>query len=559
MAQPARLIRQPIAVFDTTLRDGAQGEEIAFSVEDKLRIARRLDEFGVAYIEGGWPGSNPKDIAFFERAANMDWAKAKITAFGATRRADRTVGADASLQALVASNAPVVALFGKSWLLHVTEVLKITPQENLALIADSIAYLKAQGREVIFDAEHFFDGYQDNAAYALSVLKTAEAAGADVLVLCDTNGGSRPSAVGRFVTAASKVVKTPLGIHAHNDCGLAVANTVAAVEHGAVHVQGTVNGLGERCGNADLCAVIPNLQLKMQRHCVAASSLPQLASLSRFVGEVANVAQSSSRPFVGRSAFAHKGGVHVNAVRKNSRTYEHIHPEAVGNVRRVLVSDLSGRANILAKAEERQIDLAPFQDRLPAMVRRLKALEHDGYQFEAAEDSFELLIRKMTGQWAEPYTLEGFRVMAERDGEKPPRTEASIRLNVCGEVEHAAAEGLGPVHALDRAIRKALLRFYPEISAMRLVDYKVRVLTGKAGTRSRVRVLITSATEENQWCTVGVSENILEASWQALTDSFSTFLMKRGAADVRPKFPPSPKGGSDAQTDFDFRYHTARR
>ncbi|MCK5148659.1 citramalate synthase [bacterium] len=548
-----------ISIFDTTLRDGSQGEDVAFSVDDKLRIAHRLDDFGVDYIEGGWPGSNPKDIAFFERARSVEWHHATITAFGATRRADRTVEEDPNLQALVKSGAAAVAIFGKCWLLHVTDALGILPETNLTLIEESVAYLKQYGREVIFDAEHFFDGYKDNPDYALSALLAAQRAGADMLVLCDTNGGTLTSEIARIVAAVKIQVDTPLGIHAHNDGGLAVANSIAAVENGCVHVQGTINGLGERCGNADLCTVIPNLQLKLHHHCIDSANLERLAPLSRFVSEVANMTQASSLPYVGKSAFAHKGGVHVSAVRKNALTYEHIRPEQVGNMRRVLVSDLSGRANVLAKAEERCIDLGPYQDQLPAIVNRIKVLEHDGYQFEAAEGSFELLIRKMTGQWTEPYHLEGFRVMAEKDGDTNPRTEVSIRLNVCGETEHTASEGMGPVHALDQALRKALARFYPDIDTMRLIDYKVRVLTGKAGTRSRVRVLITSATEEEQWCTVGVSENILEASWQALTDSFSIFLMKRGAADMRLTIPPITQGGDYAETDSDFRHNFTRR
>jgi len=515
-----------IKIFDTTLRDGTQGEQISLSVEDKLRIAQKLDDIGIHYIEGGWPGSNPKDFLFFQKVKQKQFKHARIVAFGSTRRADNTTEDDPNLQALLDVDTPVISLFGKSWLLHVRNALRIEPEENLRIIEDSIRYLKSHGKEVVYDAEHYFDGYDGNPEYALETLKIAERAGADVVVLCDTNGGTLPRDLARIVRETKREVGVPLGIHTHNDSDLAVANSIIAVDEGCEHVQGTINGYGERCGNANLCSVIPNLQLKRGYRCIPEENLSSFCGLSHFVSEVANVHHPYSLPFVGRSAFAHKGGIHVSAVMKDRRTYEHIRPEKVGNVRRVLVSDLSGRSNIFSKANELSIDIEGHEDRVPEIVERLKMLESNGYQFEAAEGSFELLVKKVIGEWRDFFELEGFRVLVEKDESGAPRSEASVRLQVNGITEHTASEGKGPVHALDQALRKALIKFFPEIERMHLSDYKVRDLNTKDGTSAKVRVLIESSTDKTKWSTVGVSENILEASWQALTDSFSYYLMK---------------------------------
>jgi len=520
-------MHKQIKLFDTTLRDGTQGEKISFSVEDKLRIATRLDAFGMHYIEGGWPGSNPKDLQFFERAKKMSFRNAKIVAFGSTMRAGKQPETDTNLQALLKAETPAVSIFGKSWLLHVEKALRISPEENIDLIEKSVRFLKNRGKEIIYDAEHFFDGYKSDPDYALKTLYAAARGGADVLVLCDTNGGSQTGEIVQIISHVQKVVDTELGIHTHNDCELAVANTLAAVENGCAHVQGTVNGYGERCGNANLCSIIPNLQLKKNYVCVPAGRLKELAALSHFVSEVANVSPANGAAFVGKSAFAHKGGVHVSAVMKEARTYEHIKPETVGNQRRVLVSDLSGRSNITYKAQELSIVLDRHSEEVPAIVQHLKELENSGYQFEAAEASFKLLVQKMIGQWQDFFQLEGFRVIIEKNGTDDTRSEATIRLKVNGHVEHTASEGNGPVHALDRALRKALSQFYPEIKEMHLSDYKVRVLNEKEATGAKVRVLIDSSTNEDSWSTIGVSENIIEASWQALMDGFSYFLLQK--------------------------------
>jgi len=514
-----------IRIFDTTLRDGSQGENISFSLDDKLRIAQRLDEFGVHYIEGGWPGSNPKDFEFFQKAKQMRFKHAKIVAFGSTRRAKNSAENDNNLRTLLEAETPVISLFGKSWLLHVRNALGITPEENLKLIADTILFLKSYGKEVIYDAEHYFDGYKDNPDYAMNTILVAERAGADVIVLCDTNGGTLPTDLAQIVRETRKRIKISLGIHAHNDSDMGVANSIIAVEEGCEHVQGTINGYGERCGNANLCSVIPNLQLKQGYKCVPDESLSQLNSLSHFVSEIANVRIPSNMPFVGKSAFTHKGGIHVSAVMKDHRTYEHIVPEKVGNSRRVLVSDLSGKSNVLYKADELNIDLEKQKEKVPEIVDRLKDLENAGYQFEAAESSFELLVKKMTGEWQDFFKLEGFRVIIEKNSHGSPRSEATVRLRVNEVIEHSASEGNGPVHALDKALRKALVKFFPEIKEMHLSDYKVRVLNAKNGTGAKVRVLIESSTDKATWSTVGVSENIIEASWQALMDSVSYYLM----------------------------------
>ncbi len=518
---------QLIKIFDTTLRDGTQGEKVAFSADDKVRIAERLDEFGIHYIEGGWPGSNPKDMAFFEKARKKTFRNAKIVAFGSTHRAGKEPADDSNLQALVDAETPVTSIFGKTWILHVEDALNITPEENLKIIYQSVAYLKNHGKEVIYDAEHFFDGYKDNSSYAIETLLAAQEAGADVLVLCDTNGGTLPHEVSKIVADVKQRTDTPLGIHAHNDCELAVANSLAAVQQGCVHVQGTINGYGERCGNTNLCSIIANLQLKQNYHCVPDEQLKRLTSLSRFVSEVANLSPDNKLPFVGSSAFAHKGGVHVSAVMKNARTYEHFEPELVGNRRRVLVSDLSGKSNVFYKSDELGMHLDGNKHDIPKIVQKLKDMENDGYQFEAAEASFELLVKKMTEPWKDFFQLEGFRVLVEKNGDEETRSEATIRLFVNGQKEHCAAEGSGPVHALDCAMRKALNQFYPDVKDMQLTDYKVRVLNEKEGTGANVRVLIDSSSNEDSWGTVGVSPNIIEASWQALSDSFSYYLDKK--------------------------------
>lgn len=520
-------MNKTINIFDTTLRDGTQGEKVAFSAEDKLRIAQQLDSFGIDYIEGGWPGSNPRDMDFFELAADTVFKHARIVAFGSTCRAGSPPEEDRNLQLLVEAGTPAVSIFGKSWLLHVEKALQITAEQNIGIIRDSVRFLKQHDKEVIYDAEHFFDGYKSDPAYALSTLKAAEEAGADTVVLCDTNGGTLPYQVGEIVAEVYKQVDIPVGIHAHNDCELGVANAMEAVQSGCDHVQGTINGYGERCGNTNLCSLIPNLQLKQDYECIPAEKLEDLTALSRFVSELANLNPDIRQPYVGRSAFAHKGGIHVSAVMKNKETYEHIRPSQVGNSRRVLVSDLSGRSNISYKAEQLGLELDKYGDNVSEIVQKLKELENKGFQFEAAEASFELLVKRMTGIWEEFFELEGFRIIVEKNVSGSSRTEATLRLKVNDQVEHCAAEGNGPVHALDKALRKALCKFYPEISNMHLNDYKVRVLNEKDGTGADVRVLIDSAERGKSWGTVGVSHNIIDASWQALTDSFCYYLAQQ--------------------------------
>ncbi len=517
-----------ISVFDTTLRDGSQGEKISFSLDDKLDIARKLDEFGIHYIEGGWPGSNPKDITFFEHARKVYWENAKLVAFGSTRRAQNRPENDKNLNLLLSSETPAISVFGKSWLLHAINALGISAEENCELIFDSLQYLKSYGREIIYDAEHFFDGYKDNPDYALKTLQAAVIGGADVLVLCDTNGGSLPNEISEITQTVKEAFSIKIGIHAHNDSDLAVANTLQAVMDGATHVQGTINGFGERCGNANLISAIANLQLKMGYHCVDEEKVSGLSDLSAYVYEIANVVPRDEAAYVGRSAFAHKGGIHVSAVMKNPRTYEHVDPDAVGNYRRVLVSDLSGRSNIHYKMSELGIQELE-QEKAVEIVQKIKHLENNGYSFEAAEASFELLVERQRGTTPIFFNLSGFREFTEKDGMGFPRSEASIRVAVDDHEEHTAAEGNGPVNALDNALRKALIRFYPAVANIHLLDYKVRVLNqaGKKGTASQVRVLIETQFEEERWSTMGVSENIIEASWQALVDSYTYYLLKK--------------------------------
>lgn len=513
-----------IHILDTLLRDGTQAAEVSFSLEDKLRIAQELDTFGIDYIEGGWPGSNPKDQLFFEKAKNIDFKHAKLVAFGSTRRAKFSADKDPNLKALLEAETPVVSIFGKSWTLHVKKALKISLDENIALISDSIAFMKQHGKEVLYDAEHFFDGYKDNPEYALKTLLAAEKAGADCLVLCDTNGGTQTLELLEILKVVLSELNTPIGVHLHNDSEMAVANSVAAVQAGCTHVQGTINGLGERCGNANLCSVIPNLQVKLNYSCIPDDQLLYITRLSKLISELANLAPVSNMPFVGSSAFAHKGGIHVSAVMKDSSTYEHIKPETIGNKREVILSDLSGRSNLLYKADELGLDISRFDTKIPEIITALKQKEHEGFQYEGAEDSLKLLIKKVTGEWKSYFKLEGFRVLVEKDTKVNPRSEAIVRMIVNGKKEHTAAEGDGPVHALDRALRKALTPFYPEIKLLHLVDYKVRVINGKEATGAKVRVLIESAYGNKRIHTVGVSKNIDKASWDALTDSVRWFL-----------------------------------
>jgi 2-isopropylmalate synthase len=518
-----------VKIYDTTLRDGTQGEGVAFSMEDKVRIAQRLDALGIHYIEGGWPGSNPKDLRFFKRVQDAVFKTARITAFGATRRPGVRPEEDANLQALVEAGPPVVTIFGKSWDFHVTSALGTTLDENLAMIGDSVVFLRKHFEEVIYDAEHFFDGFKRNREYALATLTAAEAAGAHCLVLCDTNGGSLPHEVAAIVREVKRAVKpgTPLGIHVHNDTECAVANSLAAVAEGVRHVQGTINGYGERCGNANLVSIIPNLVLKMGVECIPRPSLRELRDVSRFVSELANRTPWKAQPYVGDSAFAHKGGIHVSAVLKHPETYEHIDPELVGNHRRVLVSELAGQSNILWKAREYGIDLDKNTPEARRILETLKRLEDEGFQFEGAEASFELLMERALGNHRPYFELEGYRVTVdERRGDEEPVAEATVRLRVKGIPEHTAASGNGPVNALDHALRKALEDFYPNLKEMTLLDYKVRILDESKGTAAKTRVLITSGDGEETWGTVGVADNIIEASWHALVDSIEYKLRR---------------------------------
>jgi 2-isopropylmalate synthase len=516
-----------IKIYDTTLRDGTQAEEIAFSVEDKVLIAKKLDEIGIHYIEGGWPGSNPKDIQFFKEIRKARLKNSKVSAFGSTRRPKVKASEDHNLKAIVSSKADAACIFGKSWDLHVREALKIPLKENLDLIYDSLAFLKKELDEVFYDAEHFFDGYKANPGYAIKTLKAASDAGADCIVLCDTNGGTLPNELAEIIKAVQKSVKTPLGIHCHNDSDVAVANSLMAVRMGAAQVQGTINGYGERCGNANLCSIIPNLKLKMGIDCISDDLLSKLSEVSTFVSEIANLPHNTHLPYVGESAFAHKGGIHVSAVMKRPETYEHIRPELVGNRQRVLISDLAGKSNILYKAREFGIDIDSSDPVTRNLVETIKELEHKGYQFEGAEASFELLMRRLLGTYKKHFNLIGFRVIDEkrREGE-PPVTEATIMIEVDGVKEHTAAVGNGPVNAMDNALRKALEKFYPSLKEVRLLDFKVRVLAAGKGTAAAVRVLIESGDKTDKWSTVGVSENVIEASWQALVDSIDYKLYK---------------------------------
>jgi len=520
-----------VVLYDTTLRDGAQTEGVSLSVDDRVKIARRLDELGMDYIEGGWPGALPIDTAFFEHMRQEPLARARLAAFGSTRRPRAKVEQDPQVQSLLEAGTHTVTIFGKSWDLHVEGTLRATLRQNLDMIEDTVGYLKAQGREVFYDAEHFFDGHKGNPGYALDTLRAAQAAGADCIVLCDTNGGTLPHELEQRVRAAQAAVSTPLGIHAHNDSDLAVANTLAAVGLGVSQVQGTINGYGERCGNANLCSVIPNLQLKLGKRGLEPESLARLYEVAHYVAEVANLPPAERQPFVGRSAFAHKAGVHVDAVLKRPEAYEHIMPERVGNQRRLLVSDQAGASAVIYKAHTLEIDLAKESPETRALLRRVKEMEHEGYQFEGAEASFDLLMRKTMGLYRELFELGGFRVIVEKRAEGDILSEATIKVTVDGVQEHTAAEGDGPVHALDGALRKALEKFYPQLRDIKLTDFKVRVIAGSEGTAAKVRVLVESSDGADSWSTVGVHTNIIEASWQALVDALEYGLLRRGAGD----------------------------
>lgn len=518
---------RPIEIYDTTLRDGSQAEDISFSLEDKVRIAQRLDDLGIHYIEGGWPASNPKDLQFFQEIKSVSLCHAKIAAFGSTSRAGIQPEKDPNIRALIEAETEVVTIFGKSWDRHPIEALSITLDQNLEIIHGSIRFLKDRVAEVVFDAEHFFDGYKSNPQYALSTLKAAQEAKADWIVLCDTNGGTFPDEVQSIVKQVRKEIATRLGIHVHNDSEMAVANTILAVKEGVSMVQGTMNGYGERCGNANLCSVIPNLKLKMGMDCITDDQLTKITEVSRFVSELANLPHNKYLPYVGDSAFAHKGGVHVSAIRKSDATYEHIAPERVGNHQRVLISDLSGKSNILYKAADFKIDLESKDPKVRQILDDLKRLENQGFQFEGAEGSFEILIKKALGKHKRFFELMGFRVIVEKKTEEEtPLSEATIMVRVGDWVEHTAAVGNGPVNALDHAIRKALEKFYPKLKEVKLLDYKVRILSTKDGTGAQTRVLIESGDGQSKWGTVGVSENIIEASWQALVDSIDYKLLK---------------------------------
>ena len=526
--------KHSIKIYDTTLRDGSQGEDIAFSVEDKVRIAQKLDELGIHYIEGGWPGSNPKDLQFFQEIKSIPLSQTKMVAFGSTCRAGILPQNDPNIQALIEAGTDTVTIFGKSWDIHPLEALNITLDQNLEIIYQSIRFIKERVSEVIFDAEHFFDGFKNNPQYAFSTLIAAQDAKADWIVLCDTNGGTFPYEVQSIINEVKKKIAVPLGIHVHNDTEMAVANSILAVREGIGLVQGTINGYGERCGNANLCSIIPNLKLKMGIDCITDSQLEKITEVSRFVSELANLPPHKFLPYVGESAFAHKGGVHVSAIRKSGVTYEHVQPEQVGNRQRVLISDLSGESNILFKAAEFKIDLESKDPKVRKILDTLKQLENQGFQFEGAEGSFEILIKKALGQHRKFFELLGFRVIVEKKEEEgPPLSEATIMVRVGDQVEHTAAVGNGPVNALDNAIRKALEKFYPELREVKLLDYKVRILSTKDGTAAQTRVLIESGDGASKWGTVGVSENIIQASWQALVDSIDYKLLKEEEMDKK--------------------------
>ena len=519
-------MKPEVEIYDTTLRDGSQGEGVNFSVMDKLRIAERLDSFGVHYIEGGWPGSNPKDIEFFAEAKRRKFKNARLAAFGSTRRKGIAVEDDPQVRLLLEAETPVVTIYGKTWLLHVLEVLQATPDENIAMIGDTVRFLKDHGRFVIYDAEHGFDGFKDNSEYALATFQAAEKAGADLITLCDTNGGSLPHEIAQICKATFGQLNARLGIHTHDDIGLAVANALVALDSGATHIQGTINGYGERTGNCNLTTAIPNIALKMKKRCISTASLAQIKDLSQFVDEIANLRHSPRQPWVGSAAFSHKGGTHVNAVLRLVRSYEHCDPAMVGNTRSVLISDLAGRSNIVLKAQELGIKISNDNPALKVILAKIKDLEHLGYEFEAAEGSLAVLIRKALRVEALPFKVLAYHVSMRRDAGISV-CEATIKVDVEGQTAHTVAEGDGPVNALDSALRAALAKFYPQLKKVTLTDYKVRILDSGTGTAAKTRVLIQSSDGKKDWGTVGVSDNIIEASLQALVDSMEYRLMQK--------------------------------
>ncbi len=524
-----------IQLYDTTLRDGTQREGLSLSADDKVKIARELDRLGIQYIEGGWPGSNPKDAEFFQKIQQVELRQARVAAFGSTRHAKNTCADDPNIRALVEANTPVVTLVGKSSVLHVEKVLETTLGENLSMIGDSVAYFRELGKQVIYDAEHFFDGYKLDAEYALETITAAARAGAACVTLCDTNGGSLPAEVAQAVRVVREHLRNEglepqLGIHTHNDGALAVANAMAAVAAGCVQVQGTINGYGERCGNMDLVPLIANLQIKQGYACVDPSQLRRLSEVSHYVAAIANINPDTHAPYVGRSAFAHKGGIHVAAIAKVAESYQHIDPELVGNELRVVVSELAGRGNVRMRAEALGLELNGNER---AVLQRIKELESDGFQFEAAEGSFEMLVRRASADYQPPFELMDFTVIVEKRGSNSVMSQATVKLRVGDEVMHTAAEGDGPVNALDRAIRKALLPHYPELSEVHLTDFKVRIVDEHLGSAAKPRVLIESARGEERWSTVGCSANIIEASWQALWDSLELPILRSRAALAR--------------------------
>lgn len=523
-------ITRNIAVYDVTLRDGAQGEGISFSVDDKIKIARRLDAFGIDYIEGGWPGSNPKDIEFFERMKTVPLVHARLAAFGSTRRPNRSASDDPMLAQLIAAETPVITFVGKSWDFHVTEALRLPLEENLAMIADTTAFFKANGKETIFDAEHFFDGYKRNPDYTSACVRAAVDAGVDLVALCDTNGGALPTEISHIVHEIVKAFpNAKFGIHTHNDAECGVANSLAGIAAGAVQVQGTINGIGERTGNANLTSIIPSLLLKMDCDAFCAAHLRELSELSAYLDEIANILPKSSAAYVGRSAFAHKAGLHVDAMRKNSDTYEHVDPASVGNERRILVSEHSGASTILEKVQKDHLELRKDSVETREILRQVAALEHEGYTFEGAEASFELLVKKATGGYRRLFELIGYRVIVEkRGGDLEAVTEATLKLRVGDEEILTVAEGDGPVNALDSALRKALTGTYPDLAHIRLTDFKVRVINVKEGTAAKVRTIVESADSTESWATIGVSTNIIDASWRAVVDSIEYGLLRNG-------------------------------
>lgn len=520
-----------IEIYDTTLRDGTQAENFNLSVDDKIRVSRQLDKLGIDYIEGGWPGSNPMAVDYFKAMQNVELKHAKLTAFGSTRHFKNPPDQDPNLQALLAAKTPAITIFGKSWDIHVHDALRIELEDNLQIIEDSLAYLRPNVEHLIYDAEHFFDGFKNNRDYCLATLGKAVSGGAETLALCDTNGGTLPHEIQPMIERVQQFLKeigsdAKIGIHPHNDSETAVANALIGVSLGATQVQGTINGYGERCGNGNLTSIIPALVFKMGLECEVGKNIDQLYSTSRLIDELANLPHNRYQPYVGESAFAHKGGIHVSAVQRNPMTYEHVEPEKVGNIRRILISDQAGRSNVLHKAKKYGLNLDPNDPLMSSIISELKELENKGYQYEAAEASFELLMRRAMGLQRKFFKLEAFRVMNHKyHMDKAPLTEATIRLSVGGNEVHTASMGDGPVNALDKALRKALTRFYPSLEEMELVDYKVRVLSGEHGTGAQVRVLVESKDQKKQWGTVGVSVNIIEASWQALVDSINYKLM----------------------------------